>query len=116
EGVRYRFMDAPKVSGVRYLPHEELERLSKVKALDYYSGTSVVKDVNTIKDYVGATGRMARVEPVPIYSRESPGLVTVNYEVQEQQPARVGQIFIVGNERTRQNVILRQIPLFPGQV
>src|SRR5262249_54302850 len=29
---------------------------------------------------------------------------------------RVGQIIIVGNERTRQNVILRQVPLFPGQV
>src|SRR5262249_45045982 len=26
------------------------------------------------------------------------------------------QIIIVGNDRTRQNVILRQVPLFPGQV
>src|SRR5207245_507667 len=29
---------------------------------------------------------------------------------------RVGQIFIVGNERTRQDVILRQVRLYPGQV
>jgi outer membrane protein assembly factor BamA len=30
--------------------------------------------------------------------------------------ARVGQIFIVGNERTRMNVILDQVPLYPGQI
>jgi outer membrane protein assembly factor BamA len=30
--------------------------------------------------------------------------------------ARVGQIFIIGNERTRHDVILRQVPLYPGQV
>jgi len=30
-------------------------------------------------------------------------------------PARVGQIFIVGNEITRANVILRPVNLFPGQ-
>ncbi len=30
--------------------------------------------------------------------------------------ARVGQIIIVGNEITRQDVILREVPLYPGQV
>jgi outer membrane protein assembly factor BamA len=34
----------------------------------------------------------------------------------ENTQARVGQIFIIGNERTRQNVILSQVPLSPGQV
>jgi hypothetical protein len=29
---------------------------------------------------------------------------------------RVGQIFIAGNERTRPSAILRELPLFPGQV
>jgi outer membrane protein assembly factor BamA len=28
----------------------------------------------------------------------------------------VGQVLVVGNERTKQNVILRQVPLYPGQV
>jgi outer membrane protein insertion porin family len=43
-------------------------------------------------------------------------VVTVQYEIEEAPPARVGSIFIVGNERTRQNVILRQLPLYPGQL
>jgi RNA polymerase sigma factor (sigma-70 family) len=33
-----------------------------------------------------------------------------------ERPARVGQIFIIGNEKTEQRVILKQVPLYPGQV
>jgi outer membrane protein assembly factor BamA len=40
----------------------------------------------------------------------------VQYEVVERPPARVGQVFVVGNERTRQNVILRQVQEYPGQI
>jgi outer membrane protein insertion porin family len=29
---------------------------------------------------------------------------------------RVGQIYLIGSERTSQSVILRQVPLYPGQV
>jgi outer membrane protein assembly factor BamA len=32
------------------------------------------------------------------------------------KPLRVGQIFILGNDRTKMNVILRQVGLYPGQV
>lgn len=116
EGVRYRLKDAPKVTNVRFLPVEQLEQLSKVRAGDYFNQNSIDRDTNSIKDYIGYHGREARVQAQPIYSREAPGIVTVNYEVEEKEPARVGQIFIVGNSRTRQNVILRQVPLYPGQI
>jgi RNA polymerase sigma factor (sigma-70 family) len=33
----------------------------------------------------------------------------------EKPPTRVGQIFIIGNEKTSDTVILEQVPLFPGQ-
>jgi outer membrane protein insertion porin family len=34
----------------------------------------------------------------------------------EKKPARVGHIFVIGNDRTKMNVILRQVGLYPGQV
>jgi outer membrane protein assembly factor BamA len=34
----------------------------------------------------------------------------------EKKPARVGHIYVIGNDRTRMNVILRQVGLFPGQL
>jgi outer membrane protein assembly factor BamA len=41
---------------------------------------------------------------------------SVPADVKEQPVMRVGQIFIVGNEKTRSGVILKQARLFPGQV
>src|SRR5262249_30227752 len=35
--------------------------------------------------------------------------------IRPEVPACTGQIFIVGSERTPQNVILREVPLYPGQ-
>lgn len=61
-------------------------------------------------------GREARVNTVPIFNPDVPGLVRLQYEVSERAPARVGQIHVVGNERTKQNVVLRQVPVYPGQV
>jgi hypothetical protein len=39
----------------------------------------------------------------------------VTREANEPPPVRVGQIFPIGNDCTRQKVILRQIPVVPGQ-
>lgn len=116
EGLRYRLKEAPKVTNVKFLAVEELEQLAKVKQGSFYNQGELDKDQTAIKDYIGYQGREARVQAVPIYNRETPGIVTVNYEVEEKEPARVGQIFIVGNTRTKQNVIMRQVPLYPGQI
>ena len=32
------------------------------------------------------------------------------------EPARVGEVVVVGNTRTREDVIRRDIPLVPGQI
>jgi outer membrane protein assembly complex protein YaeT len=116
EGVRYRVKDTPAVEGVKSMPRETFEAMGKVKAGQYYDQATVDGDTNRIKDWLGYTGRQAAVNAVPVYSKDEPGLVQMRYEVEEKPPARVGQIFIVGNDRTMQNVILRQVPLYPGQV
>src|SRR5262249_51968459 len=71
-------------------------------------------DLATIKDMYGNRGYGVQAREQVFYT--SPGQIMVHYEVQERPPATVGQIIIVGNEVTRQNVILRQVPLFPGQI
>jgi outer membrane protein insertion porin family len=117
EGLRYKIQDVPQVLGSRTVPHEQLEALSMVKAAAYYSEPAVKMDVQRLKDYFGYMGQDVRVEPTIVWSPQGvPGVCSVQYQLEERQPARVGQIMIVGNERTRQNVILRQIPLYPGQL
>jgi outer membrane protein assembly complex protein YaeT len=116
EGVRYRLDGAPNVVGVKSVAREALEAMNKARAGDYFDDVKIQGDMNRIKDWIGYTGREVRVSANPVYSQDKPGVVQMQYEVEEKPPVRVGQIFIVGNDRTMQNVILRQVPLYPGQI
>jgi outer membrane protein insertion porin family len=116
EGLRYQVKDKPHVSGAHSFPPEQLEQLTSVKASQFYSQADVDKDVARIKDYFGATGREARVQMTPLFDKSTPGVCQVQYEVIERPPARVGQVFVVGNVRTQDHVILNQVPEYPGQL
>ncbi len=115
EGLRYRLAATPVVQGLRYLQPEQLAQLCQVKQGDLYDEAKIKADCNRMKDYVGYLGREARATPEVVFQKDVPGTVVVNYQVEEKPPARVGQVFVIGNERTRMNVILRQVPLCPGQ-
>jgi outer membrane protein insertion porin family len=115
EGPRYKLEHVPDVHGSRVIPREQLIALSSFKPGDYVEQGKVKYDTKVLTDYLGASGLDARVEASPVWT-DTPGVCNVRYEVNERPPARVGQIFIIGNERTRDNVILRQVPLFPGQI
>jgi outer membrane protein insertion porin family len=116
EGPRYRIQDVPDVHGVSQIPREQLVALSLFKPGDYLDEAKLKTDVKIITDSLGYNGQDVRVEAIPVWLPDTPGVCNVRYEVQEKQPARVGQIFIIGNTRTKDNVILRQVPLFPGQI
>src|SRR5439155_3328788 len=113
EGLRYRVQSPPQIVGNAAFKNEELGRLTQVRADEYYSQDKVEKDTKRLTDYYGVTGRRAAVEDRVVFT--GPGQCAVYYDVKEQSPALVGQIFVIGNTTTRQNVILRQVPLFPGQ-
>ncbi len=116
EGLRYRLQDVPDVSGARSIPREQLVALTRFKAGDWLDQNKIEGDVKTLKAYYGYDGRDVQVEPIPVWMKDVPGVCNVQYQIEEHPQARVGQIFILGNTRTRQNVILRQVPLFPGQI
>jgi outer membrane protein assembly complex protein YaeT len=113
EGQRYKVKDTV-VTNVKTFAPEQVSVLPKLHKGDFYNEQQADADVAAIKDYYGWAGYPTAVKKELFYPE--PGLVLVRYDVQERPPSRVGQIFIVGNEVTRQNVILRQIPLYPGQV
>lgn len=115
EGIRYQIQANPQVVNAKSVAPEQLEQLTTTKSGEYYSDTKTNQDKKNIEDYIGYMGREARVNTVPIFNPDVPGLVRVQYEVSERAPAKVGQIHVVGNERTKQNVILRQVPVYPGQ-
>jgi outer membrane protein assembly complex protein YaeT len=116
EGLRYKVKDVPQVNGPKSLPVEQLQALSQIRSGDYVDQLKVKADMERITNWYGYSGQRAQVQDQFVYLPDTPGTVAVNYQVEEHPLARVGQVFIIGNTRTRQNVILRQVPLFPGQI
>jgi outer membrane protein assembly complex protein YaeT len=118
EGQRYQVASPPQIhaKGNLTVPPEKLEALMKVKANEYFNQAYVESDMQRFKDAEGYEGHELMAKWTPVYSADTPGWVTLDYELEEKPQARVGQIFVVGNTRTMQNVILRQVPLYPGQI
>lgn len=112
EGPRYR-VDGIQINNTKVLENDQLLALSKVRSGDYYNKQATESDIARIKDAYGYRGYGVAVRESDYYP--ATGLVQVHYDVQERPPAKVGEIKVVGNEVTRQNVVLRQVPLYPGQ-
>jgi outer membrane protein assembly complex protein YaeT len=115
EGQRYRVAEVD-VQGVPGQERDVLLRFNRFQPGDLYDENKAKADQTKIKNYIGYTGREAIIQEAVYYPEDKPGEVILHYDVQERPPARVGQVIVVGNEVTKQNVILRQVPLYPGQV
>lgn len=102
------------VVGTTKFTNERVQSVVKLKAGDTYDKNVTQVDTRNIKNLYGNAGYM--VTPKEEVYQTGPGEVAVQYSVQERPPWTVGQIIIAGNDVTRQNVILRQVPLYPGQV
>ncbi len=92
---------------------EKLEADMRLRQGDYYSKLNASADQQLIQLRYGYEGF-----PVVVHEQDyftGPGQVAVSYEVTEKPPTKVGEIKIVGNDVTRDNVILRQVGLYPGQ-
>ena len=113
EGQRYRIANV-QVDGNKMFPADQLLAQSKIHRGDFYSKNQVDNDEKVIQAIYGYRGYPVSIREQIIAT--SPGEVAVHYEIQERPPVHVSEIKIVGNTVTRDNVILRQVPLEPGQL
>src|SRR5262249_15945307 len=113
EGTRYTIADT-QIGGNKVLSEDQLLPLTKTHRGEYYNKGKVDAELASIKDAYGNRGYGVSVREQDVYT--GPGQMVVHYDVQERPPARVGQVYVIGNEVTKQNVILRQVPLYPGQL
>lgn len=113
EGPRFKVANVELV-GTSVFPDDRVRGVTKLKSGDLYDRNVVRADLKNISDLYGYSGRKVNPKEEIVYT--GPGEVTVQYQLQERPPDRVGRVIVVGNDVTRENVIRRQIPLYPGQV
>ena len=118
EGPRYKVR---KVSfgPIKAYTQEELEPGLSMLDGDIYSLQKVSDDVTMIRRYYGAKGYAdADVRPDINEAGEAEDgtrLIDIRYDVKEGERYKVGRINVRGNTKTRQHVILRELPLKPGE-
>lgn len=82
---------------------------------DTYSAQKVADDVRMIRQYYGSRGyadaRVATDIQEVGQDKYGRGLINIVYRVEENRPYRVGNINIVGNTKSKDYVIRRELPL-----
>jgi outer membrane protein assembly complex protein YaeT len=115
EGVRFHVKNA-FVEGTKNLPSEDVKKIVLLKDGEWYNEKVVERDKQNLADYWGWRGYPVNVQPHVTLVPNEPGVVRVQYQVDERPPLTVGRVIIIGNKVTRDEVIRRAIGIYPGQV
>jgi outer membrane protein assembly complex protein YaeT len=116
EGTRFTIKENPTIDGAKALPAEQLFNIPRLKRGDFYSDKIAEADSKNIADYFGWRGYPVSVQKVISSVPEEPGVVRVQYQIEERPPVTVGRVIIIGNTVTRDEVIRREAGIYPGQV
>ena len=118
EGPRYKVRNIGFSGNKVYTDQQLMPGMSMIGG-DIYSLQKVSDDSTMIRRYYGAKGYAdAGVRPdINEVGSDKDGnrLVDINYIVEEGAPYSVGKINVLGNTKTKSHVILRELPLKPGQ-
>jgi outer membrane protein assembly factor BamA len=114
EAERFR-VKSVAVEGAESFGREQIGSIIQAKQGDWVNGGIIKADMRNIEDYGGWRGQKLLVQKNFFTVPDEPGVVRIQYEVIEKPPAIAGQVFIVGNDRTKDNVIRRVVGIYPGQ-
>lgn len=114
EGKRYQFGDVKVTINLPNLKIEELKKLINIKKGEQFNSKSVERNVDTINMVLGEKG-YAFVDIHPKLKRNPSTLtVDVDFVIKEGRHVYINRIDIVGNDRTDDNVVRREIRLSEG--
>ncbi len=114
EGPQYRFGPVAW-DGVSVLDSVQVKEALFFKAGDPYDQSKVDETLAALYDRYTERGYLVelRIEPL---TRVRGDEVGVTFMVHEGDPSRVGEIKIVGNTRTKEHVVRREMKLYPGDL
>jgi len=114
EGAQYH-VGKVTYNGAKVFPIDQLTKTAKIKTGNVYSPQAVRADVKSIQDTYGTRGYIdfqAGAATTP-----GPGnTIDVTYNFEEGTQSYLEHINISGNQRTKDKVIRREIPLTPGEI
>ncbi len=114
EGKRYQIGDIT-VTGTLTFPEEEIRKNIKAKSGDYFEYEKIKEDIDNIITFYYDRGYMdAEVDLERKYNPSTDRMDLV-YHVNSHDVISVGKINIIGNTKTRDKVIRREMRVYPGE-
>jgi outer membrane protein insertion porin family len=114
EGVQYH-VGKLTITGTKVAPEKKVRALLKMKEGSVYSPKQIREDSKKIADAYGSGGYVdLQVTPQGVPAGQS--TVDVKYTIEEGNPSFVQRINIVGNTRTKDKVIRREVLIAPGDI
>ncbi|MEY2564744.1 MAG: outer membrane protein insertion porin family [Verrucomicrobiota bacterium] len=114
EGVQYHVAKLTIV-GAKVASEQKVRMLLKMKEGDVYSPKQVREDSKKLADAYGSGGYVD-LEVLPEGTPAGPARIDVKYTITEGSPSFVQRITIVGNTRTKDKVIRREVLIAPGDI
>ena len=114
EGPQYR-VGKITITGEKVATEERIRALIKMKEGGVYSPKQIREDSKKISDGYG-TGGYVDLQVMPQGVPAGGGKIDVHYTIQEGGPSFVQRINIVGNTRTKDKVIRREVLIAPGDI
>ena len=114
EGPQYH-VNKLSFAGYKQTTEEKLRKVVKMKEGEVYSPKQLHDDAKAIADNYGSGGYVDLVI-VPQGTPAGAGLIAVNYKIEEGNRSFVERVNIVGNTRTKDKVIRREVLIAPGDV
>ena len=115
EGQQYRVSDI-KFSGDLLFPIEELQQKTSLHRGDLFRLSRFRRDIETLMDTYGNLGyAYANVEPLTELDRQN-RQVKIDYRFSKGEKVYIGNIDIVGNTKTRDNVIRRELEIYDSEL
>src|SRR5207249_3091993 len=114
EGTLYH-VNKLSFAGYKQTTEEKLRKIIKMKTGAVYSPKQLHEDAKAIADGYGSGGYVDLVV-LPQGTPAGPGLIDVHYKIEEGNRSFVERINVIGNTRTKDKVIRREILVHPGDV
>lgn len=113
EGPRFMTGDI-EIEGNCLRSEKELRRLLRIHSGQCFSPAKVDETEEAIRYYYGQAGHMETYVTTRRRPDVASGQIHLTFTVHESEKSRVGLISIQGNTKTKNEVILRELSLVPG--
>src|SRR6266480_2212215 len=114
EGTLYH-VNKLSFTGYKETTEEKIRKVIKMKEGSVYSPKDLHDDAKAVADNYGSGGYVDLVV-LPQGTPAGPGLIDIHYKIEEGNRSFVERINIIGNTRTKDKVIRREVLIAPGDV